>query len=408
MSFRTQVRAGVAPAVVLFVIFSSISSAVGEVPAFPAKIGLPALEMPGAPNVTKVAPPTGPLAGGTTVTLTGSNFLGASQVDFGAAPASFSVISANKMEAVAPPGAEGTVDITVTTPEGTSTVSSADRFSYVPPGPSVLELQPPKGPVAGGQEVRIQGAHLDTATEVRFGATSVPFVIVSSETLHATAPQGEAPTVDVRVSTPEGISAVSPGDEFSYVSKVPEISGVAPNKGPAAGGNAVTISGSEFFGVTDVKFGARSASGFTVNSSSSITAVAPPATVEKTTIQIETTFGPSAPEWCVHRGNKGGSCSIRDYYKFLEPTVTGVTPSSGPASGGTAVTLTGTGFGLNEGETQITIGKLPASSVNCTSITTCTAVTPAHKVGSANILVTVNSNEPKHSKASPAGVFHYE
>lgn len=261
MSFQTQVRAGVATAVALFVVFTSISSAVGEVPSFSAKLRLPALEMGGAPNVTKVAPPTGPLAGGTTVTLTGSNFLGTSEVDFGATPASFSVISANKMEAVAPPGAEGTVDVTVTTPEGTSAVSSADHFSYVPPGPSVLELQPSKGPVAGGQEVRIQGAHLDTATEVHFGATSVPFVIISSETLHATAPQGEAPTVDVRVTTPEGVSPVSAGDEFSYSSKVPEISGVLPNKGPAAGGNAVTISGSEFWGVTDVKFGARSASG---------------------------------------------------------------------------------------------------------------------------------------------------
>lgn len=72
------------------------------------------------------------------------------------------------------------------------------------------------------------------------------------------------------------------------------------------------------------------------------------------------------------------------------------------------MTVTGTGFGLEEGETQITIGKLPATSVNCSSITSCTAVTPAHKAGSANVLATVNSNEPRHSKASPAAVFHYE
>jgi hypothetical protein len=367
-----------------------------------------ALESPAAPTVAKVAPSTGPLAGGTTVTLTGTNFSGTSQVDLGATAASFTVISASKIEAVTPPGAEGTIDITVTTPEGTSAISSADHFSYVPPGPSVLELQPSKGPVAGGQEVRIIGAHLDAASEVHFGAMSVPFVIVSSETIRATAPQGEAPTVDVRVTTPEGISPVSTGDKFVYVSKFAEISGVVPNKGPAAGGNTVTINGSEFWGVTDVKFGARSASSFTVDSPTSITAVAPPATVEKTTIQIESTFGPSAPEWCVHRGNIGGSCSIRDYYKILEPTVTGVAPNSGPVSGGSTVTLTGTGFGLGETETEVTIGKLPATSVNCTSITTCTAVTPAHKAGLANVLVTIASNEPKHSTANEAAVFHYE
>ena len=140
----------------------------------------------------------------------------------------------------------------------------------------------------------------------------------------------------------------------------------------------------------------------------SITAVAPPDTVERTTIQVETTFGPSAPEWCVKRGNQGASCSVRDYYKYLEPTVTDVTPGSGSAAGGTPVTITGTGFGLGETETQITIGKLPATAVDCSSTTSCTALTPAHKAGLAKVSVNINSNEPKHSKSSPGAVFQYE
>jgi hypothetical protein len=133
--------------------------------------------------------------------------------------------------------------------------------------------------------------------------------------------------------------------------------------------------------------------------------------VQRLTISLETTFGPSEPEYC--RTRKGGdekpSCSIRDYYKYLEPTVTNVTPSSGPVAGGTGVTLTGTGFGLGETETEVMIGKTPATAVDCTAITTCTAIVPkAEKAGLAAVMVSVHSNEPEHSKKNPAAEFRYE
>ncbi len=360
------------------------------------------------PVVKNVAPFTGPVAGGTPVTITGANLTGATEVEFGSNAASFSVKSATRIEAIAPPGTEGAVDVTVTTPEGTSAISTSDHFYYVPPGPSIVELEPAQGAVAGGQEIRILGAHLEGTTAVQFGAISVPFVVVSPEILRATTPPGTEPTVEVSVTTPEGTSPATPADEFSYVFKFAEIEGLSPNQGPAAGGNSVTIAGSEFWGVTGVEFGGRSAPSFHVNSSKSITTVAPPSTVEKTTVQVESTFGPSAPEWCVLRGDKSGSCSVRDYYKYVEPTVTNVSPGSGSAAGGTPVTITGSGFGLGETETLLTFAKLPATSVDCTSMTTCTAVTPAHKAGTAAVAVDVKSNEPKRSKPNPAAVFHYE
>ena len=65
--------------------------------------------------------------------------------------------------------------------------------------------------------------------------------------------------MDVRVTTTEGESPITPADRYTYTIKVPEISGVSPKKGPAAGGNTVTISGSEFYGVTGVEFGGTAA-----------------------------------------------------------------------------------------------------------------------------------------------------
>ena len=83
------------------------------------------------PTVTAVSPASGPTAGGTTVIITGSNFTGATTVKFGNGNAtSFTVNSNTQITAVDPAGT-GVVDVTVTTPGGTSTTSSADQFSYV-------------------------------------------------------------------------------------------------------------------------------------------------------------------------------------------------------------------------------------------------------------------------------------
>jgi IPT/TIG domain len=78
--------------------------------------------------------------------------------------------------------------------------------------------------------------------------------------------------VNVTVTTPEGPSAASPTDLFSYL---PSVTGVAPSSGPQAGGTTVTITGTNFSAVTNVKFGANSAPSFTVSSATSITAVSP-------------------------------------------------------------------------------------------------------------------------------------
>ncbi len=84
------------------------------------------------PTVTAVAPSTG--AGGTSVTISGAGLCGATAVSFGTqAATSFTVNSLNSITAIAPAGS-GTVDVTVTTPEGTSATGAADQFAYAVSG----------------------------------------------------------------------------------------------------------------------------------------------------------------------------------------------------------------------------------------------------------------------------------
>src|SRR4029077_16279893 len=101
------------------------------------------------PAITGVSPNAGPQGGGTKVTITGTDFTGATAVNFGLTKAtSFTVKSGTSITAVSPAGV-GTVDVTVTTPGGTSATGSADRFSYQAP-PTVTGVSPNEGPAAGG------------------------------------------------------------------------------------------------------------------------------------------------------------------------------------------------------------------------------------------------------------------
>ncbi len=85
-----------------------------------------------APTVVGLAPSSGPISGGTSVVITGTDLSGATGVQFGVTSATaFTANSATQITATAPAGAAGTVDVTVTTPGGTSALSAADRYTYV-------------------------------------------------------------------------------------------------------------------------------------------------------------------------------------------------------------------------------------------------------------------------------------
>jgi len=82
------------------------------------------------PTVTSVSPVIAPAAGGTAVTITGTNLTGATAVKFGSEPArSFTVLSETSLKAFDPSGT-GTVDVTVTTPAGISPTTAADHFTF--------------------------------------------------------------------------------------------------------------------------------------------------------------------------------------------------------------------------------------------------------------------------------------
>jgi hypothetical protein len=188
---------------------------------------------PLAPAVTGINPAAGANTGGTTVTISGSNFTGATAVDFGGIAAkSFLVNSSTSISATSPPGS-GTVDITVTTATGTSSKTPADQFTYqVPNLPTVTFLDPPIGVNTGGTAVTILGTNFTGATAVTFGGSAAEsFVVNSSTSISATSPPGSG-TVDVTVTAPGGTSAKTGLDQFLYV--VPQATQIQTSVTPSS------------------------------------------------------------------------------------------------------------------------------------------------------------------------------
>ena len=102
--------------------------------------------------MTGVIPNSGPTAGGTSVTISGTNLSAATSVSFGSSFGAITADSATSITATAPPGGAGTVDLTVTTAGGISATALADRFTYVAP-PTVTAINPTAGSIAGGTSV---------------------------------------------------------------------------------------------------------------------------------------------------------------------------------------------------------------------------------------------------------------
>jgi hypothetical protein len=156
------------------------------------------------PGLTMFSPGSGTI--GTTITLTGVNFTGATAVSFGGLPASsFNVVNSTTITAVVANGASGI--ISVTTPYGTATING---FTFYLLPPSISSFTP--GSARAGAVVTITGTNFNGTSTVRFGGTdAASFIVVNNNTIQAIV--GSGATGAVQVSHAGG-SATMPGFDF--------------------------------------------------------------------------------------------------------------------------------------------------------------------------------------------------
>jgi hypothetical protein len=222
------------------------------------------------------------------------------------------------------------------------------------------------------------------------GGPSSP-VESTAATVTRTFPTSGFYTVALTVFAADGTSIGTASTVAAGTPPSPTVSTVKPAKGPAAGGTTVKITGTNFFGATLVTFGSLGTTSFIVNSSTSITAITPESASGLVNVSVTTPAGTSA--------SSSGS-----HYKFAAPTIASVSPNSGPAAGGTEVTVTGTGFAVGAGATVFKVGAL-ASAVECSSHTSCHFITPKHAAGTVEVRAKVNGlTSPKDP---PTDLFIY-
>lgn len=182
-------------------------------------------------------------------------------------------------------------------------------------GPTITSLGPTSGPTSGGTLVAIAGIGLSDATEVSFGGVSAEIQGNSATLIRAISPPHSAGTVGVAVTTPLGTTLESSVASFTYVTPLPAITALSPSTGPTAGGNTVTISGTDFSDATAVHFGGNVATSFTVSSATQITAVAPANAAGTVDVSVTTAVGTSPNTaaddytyalWAVQGQVKGG------------------------------------------------------------------------------------------------------
>lgn len=169
------------------------------------------------PRITGISPGSGPLGGGTGITITGVNFELKTQVTIGGAPAtSVAFNGTGSMTATSPPGAAlGGADVAVRNPDGqTDKVRKGFTYSNEAPSVTVSSCSPSTG--SGGATVTIAGSGFQAGATVKFGTAAALNVTVPSATsITCTTPTGPTGAVSVVVTNPDGGSGTLPSG-FTY------------------------------------------------------------------------------------------------------------------------------------------------------------------------------------------------
>jgi hypothetical protein len=247
--------------------------------------------------------------------------------------------------------------------------------------PVITSWSPAAGPGGGGTSLKIHGRFLQNTTSVIFG--SPPFATAASPSYAVNAagtlltavtppsPTAGGPGTQITVSTPGGTA--STGANVGFVYMPPQITKVTPDSGPSKGGTLVTIKGKYFANLSSLSFdGLISPGSYTINPSG-------------TQIKLYTPAGTPGAAGMIFKA--GETLTVASgFFTYTVPTITSVTPNTGPAMGGTKVTIVGKHLSEVSGANGVEFGDVPAVSYTVSKGgTSIAADAPAHSDGTVDI-----------------------
>lgn len=377
-----------------------------------------------SPTLTSLSPTSGASAGGTLVTVLGTNFTGATAVTFGGIASSFTILSATEISVIAPSHVAGTVEVVVTTPAGATAIAGpANDFIYIT-NPSLIAFQVNGGDAdfVGLQRSMIKSLaftfdHAVTIDPAAFALSLKPFVR-----------DGVPGVTEGDVNT--GLTYSSPDGGFTWIVRF---------------SGATVIGGS----ISDGRYG------ITLDHAKVKLAAFPAVTMAADNTQsfhrlfgdidgdgvvsndgdfasFKSVLGASAgssPSIAVFDFNADGAIlAIPDFSEIKKrvstasennsleltsqsaaetprpaPTVTSLSTVVGPTTGGTLVAIRGLNFVSISG---VTFDGVPASTFSVVSMTEIVAIAPAHGMGAVNVVVSSLGGESSLLGASDFSFAH--
>lgn len=259
--------------------------------------------------------------------------------------------------------------VAATTSAGTGTFSDPPAQATPTAPPTLTELSPDQGPVAGGAQVTLTGTGFVPGMTVNVdGVTDAckPVTLSSQTSASCIMPAHPAGPVNVTVTNPAGTS----GSQVFTYDDVPTLTAVSPTAGPTAGGIPLTLTGTAFVsGMTvSVDGVADACKPVTVNSQTSASCTLPPHAAATVNINVTT---------------PGGTSGNQPFTYSDVPSLSAISPDQGPTAGGTSITLTGSRFVAGM---TVSVGGNPCTPVTIVSSTEARCTTPPGPAGPADVV----------------------
>lgn len=243
--------------------------------------------------------------------------------------------------------------------------------------PQITGIFPLGGPVTGGTPVTITGSGFSGATNVRFGELpGSSLAIYSNERITVIAPAHPAGAVAITVTTAAGNgSTFGPPLVFNYEEyPFPRPSEISPSSGPCDRSVVITLTGSGFTNTDKIWFGNESGYIEKITDDSHMEVRPPQSSPGTVDIRLRNAHGTTPPQ----------DPPVTYTFDYPFPKLTGITPSSGSALGGTVVTVTGSGL---SGTTGVRFGNTFGSNLSIINNYQLTVVSPPNPAGTVAVYV---------------------
>ncbi len=329
-------------------------------------------------RITEVSPTRGPSEGGTAVTVTGTGFVGNTDVRFGSsAPVHAAVFDDTTLLVTAPPLPRGTYGVTVINGNGNASLAAAfSTYDRV----RVQDVTPFAGPLLGGTAVVVTGRGFVSGTTLHFGLQELTATASLDEsqllatTLAAPAGTSEGP-VDVVADTLTGKSTLRDGFVyFDSTNTTSRVIAVIPSAALTSGGEVKVAGVGLDDGTTTATFGGTPGS-CTVIDTNMMTCTVPPAS-----------------EGTVNLNVVNNSINDTRAFNYVDLRIDLVSPAKGAIAGGTFLQIFGNGF---DTDAEVYVGGRPVSAGDVTVVsgTELTVRTPPGEIGPAEVRVLTRNIE---------------